>query len=81
MHRNRSFDGDLDLILRDKSPAKSSDITSPLYLNPVVDYQRATVDAASISKGNFSRVLVIYTGGTIGMKAVAGQVLYNHTTA
>lgn len=39
------------------------------YLNPVVDYQRANADTHETIYARVSRVLIIYTGGTIGMKA------------
>jgi L-asparaginase/Glu-tRNA(Gln) amidotransferase subunit D len=54
-----------------------------IYGNPVVQYQRAAaspssitpVDAATagLQTSQTSRVLVIYTGGTIGMQSVSTQ--------
>jgi L-asparaginase/Glu-tRNA(Gln) amidotransferase subunit D len=54
------------------SPSKESF----MYFNPVVDYQKAHVDTQELVNATVSRVLVIYTGGTIGMKATSDGGTY-----
>jgi lysophospholipase len=39
------------------------------FFNPVVDYQKATGPGNDFISTSMARVLCIYTGGTIGMKA------------
>jgi lysophospholipase len=43
--------------------------SSSPYVNEVVEIQKATAKNQEISISNISKVLIIYTGGTIGMKA------------
>ena len=62
MHNGNSFD-----ILAALS------LTDPVYLNSVVDYQKATLPSHVTVKGDVISVLILFTGGTIGMKANAQQ--------
>ena len=44
--------------------------TNNVYSNAVVDFQKANADVYETLRGQLSRILVIYTGGTIGMKSL-----------
>ena len=47
-------------------------MSAPVFTNAVVDYQKANADPFAISRNSqVVHVLVIYTGGTIGMKAAS----------
>jgi L-asparaginase/Glu-tRNA(Gln) amidotransferase subunit D len=54
-----------------------SDIpNTPVYLNSVVDYQRASANVRDTVQVDIARVLMIYTGGTIGMAACGNQASF-----
>ncbi|KAI3641949.1 hypothetical protein MIR68_000059 [Amoeboaphelidium protococcarum] len=67
-----SYDGDLDGLLQQQQ--QLNNLSSPLFLNPVVNFQRRAAESQAVSNtGQYARVLMLYTGGTIGMKEVSDQ--------
>lgn len=64
--------------MEDKGYATTSSLprARPLHTNTVVEFARHSVYFQDMSGGDLSRVLVIYCGGTIGMKSEPGQGYY-----
>lgn len=68
----------LSIIMENKSysHAPLSPSAPPRHTNTVVEFARHSVYFQDMSGGDLSRVLVVYCGGTIGMKSEPGQGYY-----
>ncbi len=80
---NMSNDGDFDALLSTTATLQQQQQPQPSsFVNPVVDYQRHSaqcylagcVNDSSVSATITSKVLILYTGGTVGMKSCSQQV-------
>lgn len=72
--RSSSCDGDLDAVLKSMDKGHPILEDSSLYLNPIVDYQKAAADVQAVYKGKTAHVLIFYTGGTLGCISIPGKV-------